>query len=133
MDEVRIGVAGIGGMGGNHCEYLSKGAVPSGRLTAVADASPERLAWAESSLGDVKRFDTPEGMIGSGEIDAVLIATPHYLHPPNFPWPKSLQGKARKPLQVILPLLQIPHFHSKSRTNQQPPRQTPARPPRIRP
>ena len=82
MDEVRIGVAGIGGMGANHCDYLSKGAVPSGRLAAVADASPERLAWAESALGGVERFDTPEGMIGSGEIDAVLIATPHYLHPP---------------------------------------------------
>ncbi len=82
MDEVRIGVAGIGGMGGNHCEYLSKGQIPAGRLAAVADASPERLAWAESNLDGVKRFDTPEGMIGSGEIDAVLIATPHYLHPP---------------------------------------------------
>ena len=82
MDEVRIGVVGIGGMGGNHCEYLSKGQIPAGRLAAVADASPERLAWAESSLDGVKRFDTPEGMIGSGEIDAVLIATPHYLHPP---------------------------------------------------
>ena len=82
MDEVRIGVAGIGGMGGNHCEYLSKGQIPAGRLAAVADASPERLAWAESNLDGVERFDTPEGMIGSGEIDAVLIATPHYLHPP---------------------------------------------------
>ena len=82
MDEVRIGVAGIGGMGGNHCEYLSKGQIPGGRLAAVADASPERLAWAESNLDGVARFDTPEGMIGSGEIDAVLIATPHYLHPP---------------------------------------------------
>ncbi len=48
----------------------------------MADASPERLAWAESNLDGVARFDTPEGMIGSGEIDAVLIATPHYLHPP---------------------------------------------------
>ena len=82
MDEVRIGVAGIGGMGGNHCEYLSKGQIPAGRLAAVADASPERLAWAESNLDGVERFDTPEGMIGSGEIDAVLTATPHYLHPP---------------------------------------------------
>ena len=82
MDEVRIGVAGIGGMGGNHCEYLSKGQIPAGRLAAVADASPERLAWAESNLDGVERFDRPEGMIGSGEIDAVLIATPHYLHPP---------------------------------------------------
>ena len=82
MDEVRIGVAGIGGMGGAHCEYFSKGQVPAGRLAAVADASPERLAWAESNLDGVQRFDTPEGMIGSGEIDAVLIATPHYLHPP---------------------------------------------------
>ena len=40
MDEVRIGVAGIGGMGSNHTGYLTKGdGVPGARLTSVADVS----------------------------------------------------------------------------------------------
>jgi len=84
MDEVRIGVAGIGGMGSNHTGYLTKGdGVPGARLTAVADVTPARIEWAKASLGDgVARFDTPEAMIESGEIDAVIIATPHYFHPP---------------------------------------------------
>jgi predicted dehydrogenase len=84
MDEVRIGVAGIGGMGSNHCGYLTKsGGVPGARLAAVADVQPDRLVWAQADLGDgVARFSTPEEMIGSGDIDAVIIATPHYFHPP---------------------------------------------------
>lgn len=84
MDEVRIGVAGIGGMGSNHTGYLTKGDGVSGaRLTAVADVDPARLEWAKTALGDgIKRFGTPEEMIGSGEVDAVIIATPHYFHPP---------------------------------------------------
>ncbi len=84
MDEVRIGVAGIGGMGSNHCGYLTKGSgVAGARLAAVADVEPERLAWAQTGLGDgVIRFSTPEEMIASGEVDAVIIATPHYFHPP---------------------------------------------------
>ena len=82
MDEVRIGVAGIGGMGSNHTGYLTKGdGVPGARLTSVADVTPARIEWAKASLGDgVARFDTPEAMIESGEIDAVIIATPHHLH-----------------------------------------------------
>ena len=30
MDEVWIGIAGIGGMGSNHAAYLSRGDVPTG-------------------------------------------------------------------------------------------------------
>ena len=53
MDEVRIGVAGIGGMGSNHCGYLTKGSgVAGARLAAVADVEPERLALAQTGLGD---------------------------------------------------------------------------------
>ncbi len=53
MDEVRIGVAGIGGMGSNHTGYLTKGDGVSGaRLTAVADVDPARLEWAKTALGD---------------------------------------------------------------------------------
>jgi predicted dehydrogenase len=83
MDEVRIGIAGIGGMGSNHATYLSRGEVPQARLTAVSDTGDERLTWAQQTLGEsVSRFDDAEAMICSGQVDAVIVATPHYFHPP---------------------------------------------------
>ena len=76
MDEVRIGVAGIGGMGSNHTGYLTKGdGVPGARLTAVADVTPARIEWAKASLGDgVARFDTPESLrsaVATGQVRVV--------------------------------------------------------------
>jgi predicted dehydrogenase len=82
MDEVRIGIIGIGGMGSNHARKIHAGDGGRTRLTAVCDTDPKRLEWAADALGDVKRFARPEELLDSGEIDAVLIATPHYDHPP---------------------------------------------------
>ena len=80
---VRIGIIGIGGMGSNHAEYLSRGEVEGAELTAVTDVSPERLQWAKESLpASVQGFNSPETLMESGAVDAVLIATPHYFHPP---------------------------------------------------
>ena len=82
MDEVRLGIIGIGGMGSGHAVNIVKGEVPHMRLTAVADISEARLAWAKKTLPEsVKRFSDGREMIDSGECDAVLIATPHYFHP----------------------------------------------------
>lgn len=82
MEKVRLGIIGIGGMGSAHALSIVGGEVPELRLTAVADIRESRLAWAEEMLPkDVKRFDDGRKMIDSGECDAVLIATPHYLHP----------------------------------------------------
>lgn len=82
MDEVRIGIIGIGGMGRSHVGYLSAGEVSGARLAAVADVSPAALAWAEQKFGDkVARFDNAEALLDSGQVDAVIIATPHYFHP----------------------------------------------------
>ena len=82
MNEVRIGIIGIGGMGSNHAKMILSGQVPRLRLTAVADVSQSRLDWAKENLpADVKRFSDGREMIDSGECDAVLIATPHYFHP----------------------------------------------------
>lgn len=83
MDSVRIGVVGIGGMGSHHAGYLVKGEVPRAKLTAVCDVNPARLEWAAGNLPeDVRRFDNSDELIASGCVDAVLIATPHYFHPP---------------------------------------------------
>lgn len=82
MDEVRLGIIGIGGMGTNHALNIVKGLVPQMRLTAVADINDARLKWAKENLPEnVKCFSDGREMIDSGECDAVLIATPHYFHP----------------------------------------------------
>lgn len=82
MEEVRLGIIGIGGMGSGHAMNVAKGMVPKMRLTAVADVRQSRLDWAKEELpADVKHFLDGREMIDSGEVDAVLIATPHYFHP----------------------------------------------------
>ncbi|GGJ02127.1 oxidoreductase [Alicyclobacillus cellulosilyticus] len=83
MEEVRIGIIGIGNMGTGHATYLARGEVPGARLTAVCDTNPDRLAWARANLGEgVARFEHPEALMDSGLVDGVMIAVPHYDHPP---------------------------------------------------
>jgi len=83
MDKVRIGVVGIGNMGTAHVKHLSEGKVPNGVLTAVCDINPDRLKWVKENIGEhILTFDNAEAMFVSKEVDAVMIATPHYDHPP---------------------------------------------------
>jgi len=83
MDKVRIGIIGIGNMGTGHLTYLSKHEVPGADLTAVCDINPERLKWARQHLGEkIELYDNAEALINSNNVDAVMIATPHYDHPP---------------------------------------------------
>lgn len=82
MDEVRIGVIGVGGMGSNHCRQIAEHKIPGMRLTAVADIREIRRVWAKDNLpAEVHIYETADALMDSGEVDAVLIATPHYLHP----------------------------------------------------
>ncbi len=83
LENVRIGIVGIGGMGTNHADYLSAGQVPGAQLTAVCDIDPQRLERAKQKYGDkIALFEDAEAMFSSGLVDAVIIATPHYFHPP---------------------------------------------------
>ena len=82
MEEVRLGIIGIGGMGTNHANSILKGDIPGLRLTAVADVSEQRLEYAEEHFpGDISIFPDGKELIRSGKCDAVLIATAHYDHP----------------------------------------------------
>ncbi|MBQ9334617.1 MAG: Gfo/Idh/MocA family oxidoreductase [Lachnospiraceae bacterium] len=82
MEEVRLGIIGIGGMGTNHANSILKGDIPGLRLTAVADVSEQRLEYAEEHFpGDISIFPDGKELIRSGKCDAVLIATAHYEHP----------------------------------------------------
>ncbi len=81
-DILRVGVVGIGNMGGTHAIQIFEKKVKGAELTAVCDNSRERLEWAEKRFGDhVRRYENYEQLFDSGKINAVLIATPHKLHP----------------------------------------------------
>ncbi|MDB4459010.1 Gfo/Idh/MocA family oxidoreductase [bacterium] len=78
MEKVRIGIIGMGNMGQYHASYLQNNDVSRAELVAVGSTSPDKLsAYAEKGI---KVFASGEEMIKSGEIDAIVIATPHFQH-----------------------------------------------------
>jgi predicted dehydrogenase len=74
---VRIGVIGVGGMGSGHARSIASGNVKRAELVAVCDLVEERR---EAFGDDVKKYASSKKLIRSGEVDAVVIATPHYDH-----------------------------------------------------
>lgn len=82
MEQVRIGIIGIGNMGSSHADRISKREVEGMVLSAVADLRQSRREWAKNNLPEtVKIYETAEDLLDCGEIDAVLVSTPHYDHP----------------------------------------------------
>ncbi|MCQ4088508.1 Gfo/Idh/MocA family protein [Saccharibacillus sp. JS10] len=68
-------------MGSAHAKSLIDH-IPGATLTAVSDVAEERLGWATEQLPTpIKTYLDPKELMRSGEVDAVLIATPHYDHP----------------------------------------------------
>lgn len=78
MTPVRFGIVGIGNIGNSHAPRFLDGRVPGAELTAICDTDPARLA----RFPQVKGWTDSAALIRSGEIDALLIATPHYDHVP---------------------------------------------------
>jgi len=76
MTKVRLGLIGLGNIGQHHHSYLSAGKVSRAELVAVSDAVASKL----EKYKPLKTFSDAEELIGSGLVDAVIIATPHYQH-----------------------------------------------------
>jgi predicted dehydrogenase len=75
MKHVRLGIIGMGNIGRWHHSYLTQNRVQRATLTAVCDAFATLDGYAP-----LKTFKNPSEMFASGEIDAAIIATPHYQH-----------------------------------------------------
>lgn len=78
MQNVRIGIIGMGNIGKHHAGYLLDDKVARCQLTAVCSTSPEKLA--DYAAEDVKVFGDAMELIRSKTVDAVIIATPHFQH-----------------------------------------------------
>ena len=103
VQPIRLGVIGMGNMGTSHFNYYYYGQLKEMRLTAVADINPDRLDLVKDSLPQVLCFDTAEELMDSGQCDAVVIATPHYSHPPltDYALKKGLHVLTEKPAGVF--------------------------------
>lgn len=78
MNEVRLGIIGVGNIGRHHANYLLEGRLKRARLAALCSVIPAELEPYRSR--GPKLFLDSDEMLKSGEVDAVVIATPHYQH-----------------------------------------------------
>lgn len=80
--KLRAAVIGVGVMGKKYALMLNKGEVRNMELSAVCARSAENRKWAEESLEGVKIFTSAEEVFENPDAyEAVIIATPHKLHP----------------------------------------------------
>ncbi len=81
---VRVGLIGAGSRGTYTASTLAKD--PRAKVVAVCDVVEEQMAKAKAKIGapDAKTYQHFQDLLASNEIDAVMIATPVYLHPEHF-------------------------------------------------
>lgn len=79
MSNVKFGVVGVGGMGGSHAKNI--GQQEGCEVVAVADVNEETARRVADECG-ARPFTDYKKLLRDGGVDAVMIATPHYFHPP---------------------------------------------------
>ncbi|MFO7897537.1 MAG: Gfo/Idh/MocA family oxidoreductase [Planctomycetota bacterium] len=101
MAKIRFGVIGCGGMGTAHLEYLVE--MRNAQATAMCDIVEDRAVEAAEKYGG-KAFVDHHDLLDSGLVDAVIIATPHYDHPPIAvdAFERGIHVISEKPLGVTL-------------------------------
>ena len=82
MEKIKLGIIGYGNMGTSHARNIAEGKVPNVELAAVCDIDPARKEACAKNHPEVAFFDNHEDLMKSGLCDSVLIAVPHYDHPP---------------------------------------------------
>ena len=79
--KLKYAIIGIGNMGSSHIRMYKEGKIKEMELVAVCDVKQDRLDYALEQLPDVKTFTSTDELLDSGLVDAIIIATPHYIHP----------------------------------------------------
>ncbi len=83
LNMIRIGISGIGAIAQNYIELFSTGKIEGAKITALSSRNKENMEIVkeENSLKEVTLYTDYEELLKSGEIDAVIICTPHAQHP----------------------------------------------------
>jgi len=101
VDRVRMGIIGTGGMGSAHVAIAKE--LETVSLAAVCDID-EAVCRAKSEECGVPGFTNAEELLDSGLVDAVIIATPHYFHPPIAvaAFQRGIHALSEKPIAVTV-------------------------------
>ena len=75
--KVKIGIVGIGSVGTDHVDHVI--ALPDTELSAICDRGFALLD--ADAYPEIPRYDSYERMLEAADLDAVIIATPHFDHP----------------------------------------------------
>ncbi len=76
MEKVRMAVIGLGNMGSHHCDVIAD--MDNAELTAVCDVDEQRVQKAAKH--GCRGYTDADALFRECELDAVVIATPHYQH-----------------------------------------------------
>ena len=80
MDFVKFGIVGIGNMGSCHVKFVE--AIPNAKLTSVCDINPAAFDRIAPEIREkIKCFTDVDTFLAEGDVDAVIVAVPHYSHP----------------------------------------------------
>jgi len=81
---LRVGLIGSGSRGAYTATTVNKD--PRAKIVAVCDVVEEQMKKAKTRTGapDAKEYRNFQDLLGDKNIDAVMIATPVYLHPDHF-------------------------------------------------
>ncbi|MBQ4509703.1 MAG: Gfo/Idh/MocA family oxidoreductase [Clostridia bacterium] len=77
MAKLRVGLVGIGGMGG--CHFFNYDQVEGAEIVAVCDVRTEMAKEKVKGRG-IKVYKSLSGMLNNAELDMIDICTPSYLH-----------------------------------------------------
>ncbi len=84
METVRYGIVGLGNIGTVHLNnFFQENNIPNAKVVAIADKKGYRVERALKNFPDANFvcYDSAEALIDNAEIDAVIVAVPHYEHP----------------------------------------------------
>ncbi len=103
MKKLRIGIIGIGNMGSAHAVCLYNGKINNAELTAICDIDEDRLNAFTKEFSGITVYCDYKEMIASGNIDAVIIATPHKIHTEIaiFAFKNGIDVLSEKPADIL--------------------------------
>lgn len=79
QNALRVGIIGVGMMGADHAHRIAT-RTANATLVAVADPDTERAEQLAAEYDGVRVVANPLEMIGQDDIDAVIIASPGFVH-----------------------------------------------------
>lgn len=83
MNMIKVGIVGVGSIAEDYIEMFSKGLIKEAELVALASRNQDRLDGIVEKYGlsGTVLFSTLDEMIEGDSVDAIIITTPHALHP----------------------------------------------------